>query len=136
MQQFQLPQFIDVEDKVFGPLTAKQFVYVLAGAAFVVIIWVFQLPGIIFWPLAIVVGGFFGALAFFKYNGQPFVVLVNNATNHVLHTRLYIWKREDKKPDKSAIVTPVKNEYYAPKLTQSKLKDLSWSLDINGKIVR
>jgi hypothetical protein len=28
--QFRVPQFIDIEDKLFGPLTFKQFIY-LAG---------------------------------------------------------------------------------------------------------
>ncbi len=136
MQQFQVPQFIEVEDKIFGPLTVKQFVYVVAGVALVVILWVLPIPKIIFWPLAGIGGGFFGALAFFKYNGQPFVVVVNNAAAHILHTRLYIWKREDKKIERKTVITAVKNEYYAPKLTKSKLQDLSWSLDINNKIVR
>ncbi|TSC80302.1 MAG: hypothetical protein G01um101429_152 [Parcubacteria group bacterium Gr01-1014_29] len=31
MQQFQVPQFIEVEDKIFGPLTTKQFFYLLGG---------------------------------------------------------------------------------------------------------
>ena len=31
--RFQVPQFIDVEDKIFGPLTLKQFIYVAGGAS-------------------------------------------------------------------------------------------------------
>ena len=29
--QYQVPQFIEVEDKIFGPLTFKQLVYVVGG---------------------------------------------------------------------------------------------------------
>ena len=31
MQQFLVPQFIDVEDKIIGPITTRQFVEVLIG---------------------------------------------------------------------------------------------------------
>ncbi|MBI2053029.1 MAG: PrgI family protein [Candidatus Ryanbacteria bacterium] len=131
MQQFQVPQFIDVEDKVFGPLTIKQFIYLIGGAGSVMVLWFLPIPGIIFWPLAIAFGGFFGALAFLKVNGQPFVVVLNNAVNHMLHTRFYVWKRAEKKETSSSAAAPVQ---YMPKLTQSKLKDLAWSLDINNKL--
>lgn len=30
--QYQVPQFIDVEDKIIGPLTLKQFAFVAVGA--------------------------------------------------------------------------------------------------------
>ncbi|MFM2424198.1 MAG: hypothetical protein RLZZ70_589, partial [Candidatus Parcubacteria bacterium] len=29
--QFEVPQFIEIEDKIFGPLTWKQFLYVGGG---------------------------------------------------------------------------------------------------------
>ena len=29
MDQFVVPQFIDAEDKIFGPLTARQFIIVM-----------------------------------------------------------------------------------------------------------
>ena len=29
--QFHIPQYIDIEDKLFGPLTLKQAVYVAGG---------------------------------------------------------------------------------------------------------
>ena len=37
--RFQVPQFIEVEDKIFGPLTLKQFLYTAGGAAVGFIIW-------------------------------------------------------------------------------------------------
>ena len=29
--RFQVPQFIEVEDKIFGPFTFKQFIYIAGG---------------------------------------------------------------------------------------------------------
>jgi len=135
MQQFQVPQFIDIEDKIFGPLTIKQFIYVLGGTGLIGFLWLLGLPSVIFWPAAMLAGGFFGALAFMKVNGQPFITVLANALNHVTHPRLYVWKRTERKP-----VTPptaaVPKEAHAPRLTESRLKNLSWSLDINEKLHR
>ena len=39
--RFQVPQFIEVEDKIFGPLTFKQFVYVTGGVGLAVILFLF-----------------------------------------------------------------------------------------------
>jgi hypothetical protein len=41
MKQFHVPQFIEVEDKIFGPLTLKQFLYVIGGAGIVFIMYAF-----------------------------------------------------------------------------------------------
>ena len=30
--QFQVPQFIEIEDKIIGPFTVKQFIYLVGGA--------------------------------------------------------------------------------------------------------
>ena len=46
--QFKVPQFLDIEDKIFGPFTFREFIY-LAGAAglcFVFYKWLGLLVGI------------------------------------------------------------------------------------------
>jgi len=135
MQQFQVPQFIDIEDKVFGPLTVKQFLYVLGGTSSVVILWFLRIPSFLFWPLGGIIGGFFFSLAFMKVNGQPFVTVVNNAVSHITQSRFYVWKRVERKEAHKAMLSGPEQQYI-PKLTQSKLKDLSWSLDIKSKVMR
>lgn len=132
MQQFQVPQFIEVEDKVFGPLTVMQFIYLIGGIGSVTILWFLPLPSIIFWPLAIACGSFFGALAFMKVNGQPFNTVLNNAVTHWAGSRFYMWKRIPH--TQKSILPKAPQEEIAPKLTSGKLKDLSWSLDINKTV--
>ena len=136
MQQFQVPQFIDVEDKIFGPLTVKQFVYLLGGGGFVVILYVLHLPSIIFWLLAAPIGGFFAALAFLKINGQPFIQVLNNAVNHFSRPRLYIWKKREIKAKPEIPIVGGSVAGPLPKLSGRKLQDLAWSLDINDKLKR
>jgi hypothetical protein len=131
--QFQVPQFIDVEDKIVGPLSFKQFAYILAaGATAFIGIRVFPLwLGI---PLALPLIGFFLALAFLKINGRPFIYAVEAGVAFYLGSRLYIWrqpkakKQDAEKQEKE--VDDLANFQYMPKLTNSRLKDLSWSLDV------
>ena len=56
--RYQVPQFIDVEDKIFGPLTLKQFLYVAGGSGFSFIIWSI-LPTYLAIPIALPILGFF-----------------------------------------------------------------------------
>lgn len=133
--QFQVPQFIEVEDKIFGPLTFKQFIYVLGGiGASYILIRIF--PIIIAGPLILLVGGFAAALAFLQYNGRPFILAVENAFYYFTRTKLYLWNNERKLSSAPAVktVSSKSAEVYVPKLSNSKLHDLAWSLDIQERI--
>jgi hypothetical protein len=130
--QHQVPQFIEIEDKIFGPLTFKQFLYVGAGAAIGFICWV-ALPKI----LAIVIGGpivgFFMAAAFYKVNGRPFLVFIEGVIKYLLSAKLYVWKKTEKKIEKKKDIEHVQNQMALPKLSQSKLREISWGLDVHDK---
>jgi hypothetical protein len=70
--QFQVPQFIEVEDRIFGPLTFKQFVYLAGGLGAGYLLYR-VLPFIVAAPLIMAIVGFAAALAFIKFNGRPFI---------------------------------------------------------------
>ncbi len=130
--RFQVPQFIGVEDRIFGPFTLKQFIY-LAGGAGVSVILYRVLPFYIAILAIIPIAAFAGALAFYnKVNDKPFINIVESAVYYFFGSKLYIWKKEDKKiaPRKEEEKSP---SMYIPKLSDSKLKDLTWSLDISNK---
>lgn len=133
--RYQVPQFIEVEDKIFGPLTFKQFIYVAGGAGYAFIMYrIFPLYIAIF--LIIPGVAFALALAFYKVNNKPFIGMVESAFKYTFASKLYIWKKESKKIEKKKEVTSTSG-ISVPKLSDSKLRDLSWSLDIkeneNGK---
>ncbi|MDD5068151.1 MAG: PrgI family protein [Candidatus Pacebacteria bacterium] len=130
--QFQVPQFIEIEDKVFGPLTVKQFLYLAGGAGFSYLLYAF-LPSYISYALMLLVAGFSLALAFYKVNEKPFILIVEAAFNYLFSKKLYIWKRQDKKIEKKEEVETSQPTLRVPKLSDSKLSDLSWSLDINER---
>lgn len=129
--EYQVPQFIEVEDKIFGPFTLKQFIYVAGGVGLCVIVLLY-LPLILGIIIAIPVAIFTAALAFYKVNNKPFVEIMEAAFNYYISDRLYLWKKEK---NELGPQTPVVKAADPAKLglTQSKLKDLAWSLDIKDK---
>ena len=76
------------------------------------------------------------ALAFYKYNDRPFIITVENSIKYFLGNKLYIWKKTPKKIDPKKPEPEEDNDsnIYVPKLSDSKLKELSWSLDIDEKL--
>src|SRR6478736_2632887 len=91
--QFQVPQFIEVEDKIFGPLTFRQFVYLAGGAGLCFIIYRF-VPFLFAILLILPVAAFSGALAFYKLNNKPFINVVQSWVKYSMESKLYIWKKE------------------------------------------
>jgi hypothetical protein len=128
--EYQVPQFIEVEDKIFGPFTLKQFIYIAGGVGLCAIL-VLYLPLVVGIIIAIPVAVFTGALAFFKVNNKPFVEIMEAAFTYYIGNRLYLWKKEKNRPDAAPVKKPVDPARLG--LTQSKLKDLAWSLDIKDQ---
>mgnify|MGYP000970568587 FL=1 len=135
MQQFQIPQFIEMEDKLFGPLTFKQFLYLVGGGGicFIIYVWV-PLPFIIqIIPIA-GVAALALALAFVKYNGRPFIVVLEAFIKYSLGNKLYIWKKDEKRvqknPTPTQTLTNQNTDLKLPRLSESKLSELAWSLDV------
>lgn len=136
--QFQVPQFIEVEDKIFGPLTFKQFIFVLGGLGFAYLFWR-TLPLFIAGPLIAAVGGLAAALAFFQFNGRPFILALENGFYFFMRSKLYLWNNRAKKRTSVTATTAAPAQQgtggvYVPKLSDSRLHELAWSLDIKERI--
>ena len=134
--RFQVPQFIDIEDKIFGPLTIKQFIYIAGGAGLCFLLFRF-LPLILTIPLGVIVLGMSFALAFYQINNKPLIYIIQSAFGYYVSSKLYLWKKKDKSPEKAAqagIKETNLPPIYVPKLSQSKLHDLTWSLDIKENV--
>lgn len=132
--RYQVPQFIDVEDKVIGPLTIKQFIYLAGGAGMCFVLYKY-LPIYISILLIAVVGPVSVALAFYKVNNKPFIDFMEAAFLFYTKQNLYIWKKEDKKIVKTEnLYKDPTRQVYMPRISDSKLKDLTWTLDINENL--
>ena len=137
MKQFQVPQFITIEDKVFGPFTIKQFLY-LAGGGVLIVILRMQLILLFFIPLALLICGLAASFAFLKINEQPFPTVFRNFLFYLAKPRLYVWKKEamPARPSAPELKNSQPTIKSIPRVSESKLTDLAWSLDIKEKVKR
>lgn len=97
--QYQVPQFIEVEDKIIGPLTLKQFFMLLAPGALAFILW-FVLEFFLWVVVALMLGVFGAAAAFLKIGEQPFYRVFLALVGYTVKPRLYLWKQIPIKPAK------------------------------------
>lgn len=129
--QFKVPQFLDIEDKIFGPFTFSQFVYLAGGAGICFVL--FKLLGFLLGAIPIlIVGGFSLALTFYRPNDKPLVNMIEAGITYLFQDRLYLWKRRTYKK-KEILASKEKVQAInqnGAKLTASKLQDLAWSLDV------
>lgn len=135
MKQFVVPQFIDVEDRIFGPITTRQFVILLVGS--LVLFIAYKLADTtLFVILLAILGGFTLALAFIKINGQAFHYFLLNIIQTQRRPSLRIWNKlysneelnELRKPvEKDEVETPVYN-----KPTYNHIRDLSLLVNTGG----
>lgn len=91
--QFQVPQFIETEDKIVGPFSLRQFAYVGAGGVlsallyFAAVGWLWVIGSIIIFSIAI-------SLAFVKIEGRPFANVIVSAFNFYWKPQTYVWQPE------------------------------------------
>jgi len=94
IMQYSVPQFVEVEDKIIGPLTLKQFLIVLAGGLVVFTLWQIFKASIVFFvavlPIVVVVAG----LAFGKFNGRPFLANVVDLARYFLSSKQRVFMHE------------------------------------------
>jgi hypothetical protein len=96
--QFVVPQFIDVEDKILGPISVRQFIIFLAGTGLIVGSYqiLYRLANL-FWPFIFTALGIFGGVilfAFVRINGRPFHHFMLNVLQSVKNPRLRIWNNQ------------------------------------------
>jgi len=89
--QFQVPQFIETEDKVIGPLTIRQFIYIGVGAGICAMLY-FMLATWLWVVSFIVIMGGAVALAFLKIDGRPFINVVLSAFSFYWNPQIYLWR--------------------------------------------
>lgn len=135
--KFIVPQFIDKEDQILGPITVRQFLIVLV--AFFLLFIAFKLLAFPYFILtAIIIAALAGTFGFLKINGQPFHIFFVNALQTVSRPGLRTW---DKRPTDAELRAWIKREDVAPP-TQvtaqkprpegSKLRDLTLVVNTGG----
>ncbi|MCR4276129.1 MAG: PrgI family protein [Candidatus Parcubacteria bacterium] len=135
--EYQVPQFIEVEDKIIGPLTLKQFIYI-AGATGLCIVFFAYLQILIAIFLSLPVVALAAALAFYRLNGKPFIEVLEAGFNYYVGAKLFLWKHQEPTAGETssaaaaaaAAETAARIPRGTPKLTRGRLSELAWSLDV------
>lgn len=135
MQRFTVPQFIDVEDKIIGPITTRQFLIFLAGAIIIAILYrFFDFSAFIF--LSIIIFLFTVTLAFVKINGRPFHFFLLNIIQTSKRRGARVWNNRlapETHPEKTPTLkfdsSRTSKEYYE----RSRLAQLSLIVDTQGE---
>ena len=134
--QYQVPQFIEVEDKIFGPFTLKQFIY-LAGTGGIVAILLLTLPFFLGLIVSIPFIALGGSLAFVKINQRPFIEVLESGFFFFTGGRLYIWKKRgasvSQDAPKEEIVSKPQVQTPPPKEAMQKIQSLAQALDIQDQ---
>ena len=138
MQQFVVPQFIDIEDKIIGPITTRQFIITLVTGFFIFLSYRFS-DFSLFVVLTIVWSLIGGSLAFVRVNGRPFHFFLLNLMQTLRRPRLRIWNKrlttievssEMKMATASVAHTPVVSGRTPP--PSSRLSELALVVDTGG----
>jgi len=98
--QFTVPQFIERESKIFGPLTFTQFLYIGGGGAICLIfyfIWA-KTHFLLFLLITAVIMSLTGALAFLKFAGRSLPTLLKNFLFFSIGPKMYLWRRKNIPP--------------------------------------
>jgi hypothetical protein len=125
-----VPQFVDIEDRIVGPLTAKQLGWLALGGVILLVLWSLLSIGA-FIVSAVFVAILFVGLAFYRPYNQPLLSFILSSVGFLFRPKMYIWKRL---PDKEIRKAAVKEE--APAIIQKKsideekIQEISKLLDI------
>ena len=147
MDQITVPQFIENEDKILGPITVRQFGILFIGGVLIFIAYkLFDFALFVFVALLILIVS--GTLAFFKVNGRPVHYFLFNIGETMQRPSLRVWRRD---VDRSTIaaVKAEQNEYiklikeekddYAegtlarkPRASEQRLSEVALIVDTGG----
>jgi hypothetical protein len=132
--QFKVPQFLDIEDKIFGPFTFREFAY-LAGAAGLCYV-LYKLLGLFLGIIPmLLIAGFALLLTFYRPNNKPLAFMLEAGFKYFTQNKLYIWKKGKKSTSPPAPLLSGESgqkpgEVYGNRISGSRLRDLAWSLDV------
>lgn len=139
MEKFIVPQFIDIENKILGPITVRQFVTVAVGGTFIFIS--YRLADFaLFLLLTPIIGIMTGVVAFVRFNGLPFHIFLFNVVATYKKPILRVWLKSEDTVTKKSLREGRKKDAkdaqpaYVPRksVSSEKLSELALIIDTGG----
>lgn len=128
--RFEVPQFIEVEDKIVGPFTWKQFIY-LAGGIGAAIVLFLLLPFFFFALFGVPIMALAGFLAFHRINNRPFSVFLESFIQYAAGNKLYLWKKKTQQTILEKEERETERTPYIPPTSKESLTSLAHKLELN-----
>lgn len=136
--QFVVPQFIDVEDKIIGPITTRQFI--MGVVVLLLLFLAYRLADITLFILeAVLLVGLYVLVAFIKVNGRPSYYFFLNMVRSIKRPQLRVWDKEPFIFVPAAVKTEPSAEEGASapvrrkQLAEGRLSSLALLVDTGGK---
>lgn len=133
MQQVVVPQFLDVEDKILGPITVRQFLELLVGVIILAILY-----RLLYFVTFVFVGFFVVVitlvLAFLRVNGQAFHLFLLNFIQTLKSPKLKIWRKQYQARDYRDTDKPESIKPIAMKrpVSVSRISEIALVIDTGG----
>lgn len=135
MDQFVVPQFIEVEDKIFGPITTRQFLIIMVSAIIIGLAYRFGDFTLFIFCLLFFGGGAL-ILGFVKVNGQQFHYFLLNIAQSFRRPSLRIWNKNFSKQDlnywRSQEIQEIELKAVKKEIKREKIRDLSLLVNTGG----
>jgi len=135
-QRYTVPQFIEAEAKIMGPISVRQFIILLIAVLLMFISWKFA-SSLVGGILILLWGGLGLALAFVKINGQSMHIFLLGLIRTIRKPRLRVWYKEytneqlqaylEAEPPPMPEVKPARKE-----LKRGRLSELSLLVNTGG----
>ncbi len=136
-EKFIVPQFIDKEDQILGPITVRQFLILLV-TTFVIFLLYKLLAFPYFLISSLLLAALAGGFAFIKINGQPFHIFFVNFLQSTVRPQLRIWDKRSTDAELRAwigareIAPPPQITSSKPRPESSRLRDLALVVNTGG----
>jgi len=131
--QYSVPQFIDIEDKIVGPLTGKQTLYLMIGGGFLMLIFSF-FDFMFFMIIFVIVAPITLAFAFWKPKGMTVARWIANIINYHTTDHLYTWRREPEGIKIKAVQKKKTQAIPEKNVSKNRISELAWLLDTSSSI--
>lgn len=134
MPQFVVPQFIEVEDTIIGPITTRQFI--MGVVVLLILFLMYRFADLaLFIVEAVILLAFYAIIAFVRINGRPFYYFVLNILRSFKRPHLRLWGKENLtwRPEEAMAVAPHIAGPARRKIVDQELSALSLLLDTGGR---
>lgn len=128
-----VPQYINVEDQIVGPLTWKHLAWLFGGSGILLVLYIL-LDTITFYISVAIIAPIIGALAFARPNGVSMIEFIGYGFNYIFRPRIYTWQRdvvmEKKRNNKQNVkISTIKKQ---KQLTTDDIAAIAQTLDSRG----